>query len=176
MHNADMPATSPLLSGELERLTRGEPIARPVPQRDARGRLTRDLAGEWDWYYQLAPAERSHISRRYLKAGGVPLDVVTTMAGYDKVDDWADDFVAAVRASRDRRRATPVDVLELVSTGEIARALGVRASAVSNWRNRSIGLPLPLVELSCGPVWHWDEIRNWAENTGRLVYVEEETF
>ena len=164
---------------EVERLTRGEMLQRPVPARDARGRLTRDPRGELDWYYALPDSERAFIARRFFVVNGTSVDVVATMAGYPSVDDRADDFVAAVRGARDvrSRERESVEVWELVSVGEIATALGVVPSAVSNWRNRpGSRMPLPLAVLSCGPIWKWDEVRQWAEETGRLVFAEEETF
>lgn len=37
---------------------------------------------------------------------------------------------------------------ELVTSGEIARLLGVNPSAVSNWRKRAVDFPAPWIEIN----------------------------
>lgn len=54
-----------------------------------------------------------------------------------------------------------------VGPEEIAERLGVRRDTVHKWRHRGV-LPEPDWIISSLPVWEWETIRAWAENTGRL--------
>lgn len=55
----------------------------------------------------------------------------------------------------------------LVGPVEIASRLGVATSTVHQWRQRDL-LPEPEWTLSRVPVWRWETIRKWADETGRL--------
>lgn len=57
--------------------------------------------------------------------------------------------------------ATPSD---LMSSGDIAALLGVRASVVSNWRARHESFPKPWAVIADDhtPVWHRSEVLAWA--------------
>jgi chromosome partitioning protein len=50
---------------------------------------------------------------------------------------------------------------DLVGIQEIARLAGVTRQAVANWRSRFPDFPKPLVDLSSGPVFRRDQVRNW---------------
>lgn len=63
------------------------------------------------------------------------------------------------------------EVVELVSTQEIADLLGVRRSTVHMWRQRDLDFPEPDWHLSIGPVWMWHRVEDWAIRTGRLSEV-----
>lgn len=54
-----------------------------------------------------------------------------------------------------------VETDDLVCQAEIAEMAGVRDSAVSNWRNRDIGFPLPHVTLRLGSLWLREEVETW---------------
>ena len=51
----------------------------------------------------------------------------------------------------------------LVSSREIADRLGVKIDTVRKWRNRDLGFPSPLVELAIGPVWDWEDVKEWSD-------------
>ena len=57
---------------------------------------------------------------------------------------------------------------DLVSTGEIAERLNVKPMTVHTWRQRDLGFPEPAWQLLIGPVWKWEPVEEWAEQTGRL--------
>ncbi|HXN62319.1 MAG TPA: helix-turn-helix domain-containing protein [Acidimicrobiales bacterium] len=71
----------------------------------------------------------------------------------------------------------------LVGPGEVARALGVSRATVRQWVHREL-LPEPLAVLDSGrtraavgesagmPVWDWQDIAEWADETGRPVHAE----
>ncbi len=63
--------------------------------------------------------------------------------------------------------------IDLVGPDEIASRLGVRSNTVSTWRARGL-LPEPVATISRVPLWHWEQVRAWADATGRLV-AERET-
>jgi predicted DNA-binding transcriptional regulator AlpA len=53
--------------------------------------------------------------------------------------------------------------LDLVGMTEIAQMLGVPRNRVNQWR--FLGqMPVPITELSIGPIWHRSEIEEWAAN------------
>lgn len=56
---------------------------------------------------------------------------------------------------------------DLTDLTTIAERLGVPKDTVNKWRHRQL-LPEPDYDLSVGPVWEWETIREWAEKTGRL--------
>lgn len=62
--------------------------------------------------------------------------------------------------------------MQLVGVSEIAELAGVSRQAVSNWRTRSKNFPLPLAELSSGPVWEKEDVENWLKNKeGKMTKV-----
>ena len=58
--------------------------------------------------------------------------------------------------------------LDLVSTAEIARLLGVTRQRVQQLA-KTDGFPTPAATLSMGSVWHTDDIRAWAARTDRTL-------
>jgi predicted nucleic acid-binding protein len=52
---------------------------------------------------------------------------------------------------------------ELVGVSEIARRVQVRPDTVHKWRMRHAGFPSPIADLAAGPVWRWDDVRDWHE-------------
>jgi hypothetical protein len=57
---------------------------------------------------------------------------------------------------------------DLVDINLIAERLGVRLDTVNKWRHREI-LPAPDYPELASPVWDWETIRKWAEETGRAA-------
>ena len=60
---------------------------------------------------------------------------------------------------------------DLVSTAEIAERMGVTRPAVANWKARAI-LPRPIVQLACGPIWEWSDVRRAMLLTGRVDGID----
>ncbi len=58
--------------------------------------------------------------------------------------------------------------LDLVSTAEIARMLGVTRQRVQQLA-KTTDFPEPAATLSMGSVWHTGDIRAWAAATGRAL-------
>jgi len=58
---------------------------------------------------------------------------------------------------------------DLVGIIEIANRAGVKKDAVHKWRKRYAGFPAPVVMLAATPVWEWDDVARWLEETGRRV-------
>lgn len=56
---------------------------------------------------------------------------------------------------------------ELVSTGDIARRLGVSPTYIRRL-NAAGAMPAPIGVLGNRPVWRWAPVRVWAERNGRL--------
>lgn len=65
--------------------------------------------------------------------------------------------------------ARRVDSEEIVGVSEIADRLGVSSSVVHDWQRRYEGFPTPLRRLRMGLLWHWPEVEEWAQATGRLA-------
>lgn len=167
------------LLGEVERLTSGNPIASPRRKRDRYGRWRRDDAGELDWLYGLPESERAYLTRRYFSDSGVAVDVLATMADMS-VNDWADAFVAAARAARDRTlrdadlfsdeyeeaalscTLDDVDVSELMGPVEVAKLFGVEVNTIAQWRRRFSDFPAPVVTLSGTYIWRRGDIEAWG--------------
>lgn len=59
-----------------------------------------------------------------------------------------------------------IDVAKLVGTKEIADRLDVQPNVVGNWILRYMDFPQPVVALSCGRVWDWDEVAAWCTKNG----------
>ena len=57
--------------------------------------------------------------------------------------------------------------VDLVGLTEIANRLGKPVDTVKKWRHRQL-LPKPDYVLAQGPIWDWETIRLWAQQTGRL--------
>ena len=58
--------------------------------------------------------------------------------------------------------------VELVSTAEIARLLGLTRQRVQQLA-KTPGFPPPAARLNMGAVWHTADIRCWATATGRSM-------
>jgi len=58
--------------------------------------------------------------------------------------------------------------LDLVSTAEIARLLGVSRQRVQQL-TKTGGFPPPAATLNMGSVWHTSDVVAWAEKTGRRL-------
>ena len=58
--------------------------------------------------------------------------------------------------------------LDLVSTAEIARLLGVTRQRVQQLAKTN-DFPEPAATLSMGSVWHTHDVRTWAARTGRTL-------
>ena len=66
---------------------------------------------------------------------------------------------------RGRPQMTPTT--DLVDQSLIAERLGVPRDTVQKWRARE-GLPEPDYPQLANPLWDWETIRLWAQQTGRL--------
>lgn len=162
---------------EIERLGGGDRLCAPPRRRDSRtGRWVRADGGEWDWYYSLPVADRDFLRRRFVGQGGLAPDQLAAVAGYDSVDNWAADWVAAAllcrrSAAETQRASETVDVSELVGPVEVAAMLEVKVDTVYQWVNRR-RLPPPLAMVSGTRLWARADIEAWALESGRLVPVE----
>lgn len=154
----------------------GERLARPVPVRDRQGRLRRNPAGEWDWFYVLDTGLQEWIRRNVMGPGGLTPDdcAAITGHGYD-VDSWAQSLIAACKVARDRSSSddwhgefAADDDDELLGPDELAELLSVSRGAIRQWRHRGL-LPAPAFELSGMPIWTLGAIRTWAAETGRTI-------
>ena len=56
---------------------------------------------------------------------------------------------------------------DLVDIKSIAERVHVQLDTVNKWRHRNLLPPVDYPQLS-SPVWDWETIRTWAEQTGRL--------
>ena len=94
--------TTTALRTERARILDGESarIARP-PARAERG-------GEWDWFTALSSADQAYIRRHRMAsaadmaAGRIPMgpDELAGAGGFETVDDWAAEWLAAVNLGR----------------------------------------------------------------------------
>lgn len=65
--------------------------------------------------------------------------------------------------------------LDLVGVAEIAARAPVAPGTVHAWRARHDDFPVPLAELSSGPVWAWSSIERWLAvqpPTGRPAAIQ----
>ncbi len=60
------------------------------------------------------------------------------------------------------------EVHHLVGAAEIGVMLGISRQRVQQLADKP-GFPAPTVVLSMGKVWHADDVRRWAETTGRVA-------
>lgn len=131
---------------------------------------------EWDWYYQLGPADRKRVLR-HCKPGGLAPDTCAHASRFDYVDEWAAELVAAVtaKAFRGQQVVTACELSNLVGPVEVADMLGVKVDTVYQWATRN-RLPLPWAVVSGTRIWAREEIEDWAVATGRLVFDQAENF
>lgn len=58
-----------------------------------------------------------------------------------------------------------IDPNDLVGAHEIAKRLGVTLpQMVHTWRKRHADFPAPVVMLTMGLAWDWNEIQEWSNN------------
>ena len=158
----------------------GVKVGKPPRRRDASGRWVRADGGEWDWYYALPDSEREYVRRWCTSSDGAQPDALAAWAGFDDVDDWAAEWLAAVRMTRppagssaEWERADWYDggvaptPSVLVGPVEVSELLGVRPATVHQWVARHL-LPEPWSIVSGTRLWPRHEIVAWAESTGRL--------
>lgn len=62
------------------------------------------------------------------------------------------------------------DRCNVVGTNEVASLLGVQPQTVRHWRLRKMAVPFPEPAhlISHVPLWHWEDVEEWAKATGRL--------
>ena len=58
--------------------------------------------------------------------------------------------------------------LDLVSIAEISYRLGIPRGTVLGWRHRML-LPPAEARVEAAPLWRWETIVKWCEETGRHV-------
>ena len=58
---------------------------------------------------------------------------------------------------------------DLVSAEEIAERFGLsHAQNVSVWARRHADFPAPIKKLQRVQIWHWPDVVEWAQKTGRM--------
>ena len=57
----------------------------------------------------------------------------------------------------------------VVAAAEVAAMLGVSRQRVTQLTAKT-GFPAPVTTLSVGKIWSYDDVRSWAEATGRTVH------
>lgn len=63
----------------------------------------------------------------------------------------------------------PLTHMDIVGPKEISHRLKVKQNTVHIWAQRdSANFPTPEIRVSGIPLWNWDVIQQWAEETGRL--------
>lgn len=164
------------MSTELDRVL--PTTLQTPPRRRVAGRWVRAEGGEWDWYYALPEATRrrvlGHCSR---SIGAHPPDVVAHVAGFETVDAWAAELVAAVCPSKKAdtwavsEYPDSMFAADLVGPVEIADMLGVKTDTVYQWVNRGT-LPPAWATISGTRLWHRVVVEDWARETGRMPAVE----
>lgn len=156
------------MAGDVDKL------ARPVPVR-RRGRLYRNPAAEWDWFYVLDAGLQAWIRRNVMAADGLPPDELAELAGWDDVETWGAALVSACNVARDRDVSSSWDDTyaadddgDLVGPDELAGLLDVSRATIRQWRHRGL-LPAADLELSGLPIWTLRTVRDWAALTGRTI-------
>ena len=62
-----------------------------------------------------------------------------------------------------------VNPQNIVGAHEIAKRLGrAHSTIVHSWHRRLKNFPQPIVVLSAGKFWDWEEVKEWAKKTKRL--------
>lgn len=167
---------------EVDRLTQSAQLAKPQPVRDRWGRYKRDPGGQWDWFYELDPAEREYISRRHMGGTLGPDELATWLD--TNIDSAMAQWLVAVRVARGRI-TDPFDedyddawredfvmyddeMADLVGYEEIGRLLGVKPNTVAQWRKRGL-MPETLAIVSGTPIWKRKAIEKWATRTGKTI-------
>lgn len=159
-----------MLADVIDRLMpEGALTAPPSPRVDA------FAGGEWDWYYALSPAGKRKVLRHCQRDGLGP-DTCAHAAGYDDVEVWARELLAAVEAPRSPKTepapfAQMLDASELVGPVEVAAMLDVAANTIHQWVRRGV-LPVPWAVVSGTRLWSRWEILEWADETGRGLVVD----
>lgn len=71
----------------------------------------------------------------------------------------------------DYQHCLPIE--DLIAQGDLATQLGVRTSAISNWRNRYQDFPRPIIasELDHVAIYLWPEVKKWIRSTTRTWVV-----
>lgn len=99
-----------------------------------------------------------------------------------QVDVWAvRDVIAAIEAELGRlpspdgvspegvEKAAVEEALDLVvTTGDIARRIGVAPSTPAMWAQRHAGFPEPIGRVGKADVWYWPEVHAWLKSTGKI--------
>lgn len=122
--------------------------------------------GMWDWYYQLSPADRRRVLR-HCKPGGEAPDQCARQSGFEYVDEWAGELVAAIQAdAKPEPVSNPYTVLvspaDLVGPVEIGDMLNIKPATVYVWVNRG-RLPAPVATISGTRLWVRSDIDQWAD-------------
>lgn len=166
--------------GEIERLTNGSKLRRPVAGRGPDGRLTRDPDPSWDWFYALDETERAYISRNFMVDGTTRHRQGIGPDDLEDVNRWL-EMVRTARKRENRRASDPLEAEYVAACApetesvartpmgyaEIASFLGVKRTTVHQWVNREVMPPADLIVHNL-PTW-WDTtITRWAEVTDRL--------
>lgn len=62
-----------------------------------------------------------------------------------------------------------IDPTNIVGANEIAKRLNrAHQTIVHAWHTRHEDFPKPIAVITAGKLWNWEEIKQWAERTGRL--------
>ncbi len=158
-----------MIADAIDRLMPEGQLAVPPRQRIA-GRWARADGAEWDWYYALDTPTRRKVLR-HCQPGGLAPDTCAHAAGYDYVDEWAAELVAAVLANPlEAVDAQPVELVaatDLVGPVEIAAMLDVEPGTVHVWVHRGT-MPAPFAVVSGTRLWVRVEVEAWALKTGRI--------
>lgn len=130
---------------------------------------------EFDWYYQLSPADRKRVLK-HCKPGGLAPDTCAHAAGFDYVDEWADALLAAVLgrvvADDGWDEARTLEASEaLVGPHEVASMCGVPQNTVRQWLVRRV-LPPAWCVVSGTPIWPRADIEEWGLRTKRLAVAD----
>lgn len=153
------------IHSEVARLLPEGPMVAPKAGR------RRVHGGEWDWYYQLTPARRRRVLRYCCAPGGLAPDQCARAAGFDDVDEWADELVAVLDVS-DNPDTGGVTLMvaasDLVGPVEVAALCEVKVDTVYQWVARG-RLSQPVATVSGTRLWLRHDVETWAFDSGRLM-------